>query len=349
MKLAAAFLLAVLLGFPLSGWAQVGGQRGFPFLQLPGNARVAALGGVNVSAPGHDVNMVASNPALLNEAMDRQLSLSYVGYLADIKQSNLAYAFNTSRYGRWAASLNYLNYGDFVQRDHTGMEEGSFSVNDYTLGISHSRQAEAFTVGATAKVAVSSMAGDKAVGILADVGGAFQHPEHDLSIGMAFKNIGYQVRSFTGADRQAMPFDVQLGASYKPEHMPVRLSLTAHHLYKFDVVYLDPNSTGRLDANGNEVEEEKKVGDQIARHFVVGTEFIFSKNFQVRAGYNHLRRKELRLDSNAGGAGFSVGAMLRVRAFELNYGSAFFHPSGGTHYITLSTDTGTFLKRKSKD
>lgn len=349
MKPSIVIILTLLLSLPLTGWAQVGGQRGFSFLQLPSNARVAALGGVNVSAPGHDVNMVASNPALLNAEMDRQLSLTYVGYLADIRQSNLAYAFNTERYGRWSASLNYLNYGDFVQRDHTGMGEGSFSVNDYTLGISHSRQAEAFTVGATAKLAVSSMAGDKAVGILADVGGAFQHPEHDLSIGMAFKNIGYQVRSFTGADRQAMPFDVQLGASYKPEHMPVRLSLTAHHLYKFDVVYLDPSTSTRLDANGNEVEEEKKLGDQIARHFVVGTEFVFSKNFQVRAGYNHLRRKELRLDSNAGGAGFSLGAMLRVRTFELNYGSAFFHPSGGTHYITLSTDTGTFLKRKSKE
>jgi hypothetical protein len=348
MKPAIALILTLFLSLPLTGWSQVGGQRGFPFLQLPGNARVAALGGVNLSAPGHDVNMVASNPALLNEDMDRQLSLTYVGYLADIKQSNLAYAFNTTRYGRWAASLDYLNYGDFVQRDPTGMEEGSFSVNDYTLSLSHARQAEAFTIGATAKLAVSSMAGDKAMGILADVGGAFQHPEHDLSIGMAFKNIGYQVRPFAGADRQAMPFDAQLGASYKPAHMPVRFSLTAHHLYQFDVVYLDPSTSGRFDANGNEIQEEKRLGDKIARHFVVGTEFIFSNNFQVRAGYNHLRRKELRLDTNAGGAGFSVGAMVRVRAFELNYGSALFHPSGGTHYITLSTDTGTFLKRKSK-
>jgi hypothetical protein len=146
-----------------------------------------------------------------------------------------------------------------------------------------------------------------------------------------------------------MPFDAQLGVSYKPQHMPVRLSLTAHHLYQFDIVYLDPNERGSLDANGNEVKEEKKLGDKIARHFVVGSEFIFSKNFHVRAGYNHLRRKELRLDSSAGGAGFSLGMMLRVQAFELNYGSAFFHPSGASHYVTLSTDTGTFLKRRSKE
>ncbi len=347
MKYIAALLLSMLFSFPLA--AQVGGQRAFTFLELPVSAKQAALGGINVSAFGHDVNMVAANPALLNSEMERQLSLGYIGYLADIKQSNLAYAFNHKKLGRWAASINYLNYGNFVQRDATGMEEGSFTVNDYTFNLSHARQAEAFTIGATARLAVSSIAGNKAVGILADVGGLFKHPERDLTVGLAFKNIGYQLKPFDDGEHQSMPFDAQLGASYKPEHMPVRLSLTAHHLYQLDVVYLDPNSKGQLDANGNEIKEEKTVGDKIARHFVIGTEFILSKNFQVRAGYNHLRRKELRLDNASGGAGFSAGAMLRVRAFELNYSSAFYHPAGASHYITVSTDTGTLLKRNNKE
>lgn len=347
MKYAAALLLCLLLSFRLA--AQVGGQRAFMFLEMPVSAKQAALGSINVSAFGHDVNMVAANPALLNPEMDRQLSLSYVGYLADIKQSNMAYAFNHEKLGRWAASIHYLNYGDFVQRDAAGTEEGNFKVNDYTLSLSHTRQSEAFTIGATAKVAVSSMADNKAVGLLADVGGLFKHPERDFTIGLAFKNIGYQVKPFDDGERQAMPFDAQLGASYKPEHMPVRLSLTAHHLYQFDVVYLDPNARGQLDANGNEIKEDKKLGDKIARHFVAGTEFIFSKNFQVRAGYNHLRRKELRLENASGGAGFSLGAMVRVRTFELNYSSAFYHSSGAGHYITISTNTGTLLKRKNTD
>jgi len=339
--------LLLLISLSLAAQAQVGGQRAFTFLELPNNAKLAALGGVNVSAGAHDVNMVAANPALLNAEMDNQLSLSYIGYLADIKQSSAAYAFHSAKYGRWAASINYLNYGDFVQRDATGLELGTFHVNDYTLSLSHARQVEAFTMGATAKVAVSSMAGNQAVGVLADAGVAFKHPEKDLTVGLAFKNIGYQVKAYNGGERQPTPFDAQLGISYKPEHMPVRLSLTAHRLYQFDVVYLDPNTPGQLDENGNEIKEEKKLGDKIARHFVAGAEFVFSKNFQLRAGYNHLRRRELRLDTASGGAGFSLGAMLRVRAFELNYGSAFFHPSGATHYVTVSTSTQTFLKKKS--
>ncbi|OKL39291.1 type IX secretion system protein PorQ [Pontibacter flavimaris] len=343
----AAFILCTLLGLSLTAQAQVGGQRGFPFLELPASAKQAALGGINVTAGGHDVNMVAANPALLNTEMDGQLNLSYMGYLADIKQSHAAYAFKSEKYGRWAASINYLSYGDFVQRDATGMEVGTFNVNDYTLSITHAREMEAFTIGATLKAAVSSIAGDQAVGVLADAGATFNHPEKDFTVGLAFKNVGYQVKPFANADRQQMPWDAQMGVSYKPEHMPVRLSLTAHRLYQFDIVYLDPNAPGKLDENGNEVKEEKKLGDKIARHFVAGAEFVFSKNFQLRAGYNHLRRKELRLDSASGGAGFSVGAMLRVRSFELNYSSAFFHPSGATHYVTIATNTGTFLKKKS--
>ncbi|WP_161890419.1 type IX secretion system protein PorQ [Pontibacter russatus] len=347
MSLHKPLLTFLLLSLTLAAQAQVGGQRGFTFLELPNSAKQAALGGVNVTAGAHDVSMVAANPALLHAEMDHQLSLSYIGYLADIKQSSVAYAFNTAKHGRWAAGINYLNYGDFVQRDATGAVEGSFTVNDYMLSLTHARHVEAFTLGATAKVAVSSMAGSQAVGLLADAGVAFKHPEKDLTVGLAFKNMGYHVKPYEGGDRQPMPFDAQLGISYKPEHMPVRLSLTAHRLYQFDIVYLDPNAPGQLDENGNEVKEEKKLADKIARHFVLGAEFIFSKNFQVRAGYNHLRRRELRLDTASGGAGFSLGAMLRVRAFELSYGSAFFHPSGATHYITLSTNTQTILKKKS--
>lgn len=347
MNLYKPLLTFLLFSVMLAAQAQVGGQRAFTFLGLPNSAKQASLGGVNVTAGAHDVNMVAANPALLNAEMNNQLSFSYIGYLADIKQSSVAYAFNTAEHGRWAVGINYLNYGDFVQRDATGAVEGSFNVNDYTLSLTHARQVEAFTMGATAKVAVSSMAGNQAVGLLADVGVAFKHPEKDLMMGLAFKNIGYQVKPYEGGERQPMPFDAQLGLSYKPEHMPVRLSLTAHRLYQFDIVYLDPNAPGQLDENGNEVKEDKKLGDKIARHFVAGAEFILSKNFQVRAGYNHLRRRELRLDSPSGGAGFSLGAMVRVRAFELNYGSAFFHPSGATHYITVSTNTRMFLKKKS--
>ncbi|HSI90363.1 MAG TPA: hypothetical protein VK927_04560, partial [Adhaeribacter sp.] len=81
------------------------------------------------------------------------------------------------------------------------------------------------------------------------------------------------------------------------------------------------------------------------RHFVVGGEFMFSPNFNVRFGYNHLRRRELRTENKAGGAGLSVGAMIRIKGFELDYSRAYYHVSGGANYFTVSTSLSRFLKK----
>jgi hypothetical protein len=146
-----------------------------------------------------------------------------------------------------------------------------------------------------------------------------------------------------------MPFDVQVGASFKPEHMPLRLSVTAHHLHKFDIVYLDPTQKGVIDLEGNEIKPKKTFADKLGRHFVVGGEFILSKNFHLRMGYNYLRRKELRLQTKSGGAGFSFGFMMRVKSFEIGYSKAYYHVAGGSNYLTVTTNFGRLLKKKEKD
>jgi hypothetical protein len=146
-----------------------------------------------------------------------------------------------------------------------------------------------------------------------------------------------------------MPFDAQLGVTFKPEHMPLRFSATAHHLYQFDIVYLDPNQRGLLDADGNEIKDKKTFGDKLARHFVVGGELLLSKNFHLRMGYNHLRRRELRMDSRSGGAGLSLGALIRIRSFAFDYSRAFYHVGGASNYFTLTTDMGSLFRRESQN
>ena len=85
--------------------------------------------------------------------------------------------------------------------------------------------------------------------------------------------------------------------------------------------------------------------DKALRHFVIGGEFLLSKNFNVRVGYNHLRRRELRTETKAGGAGLSFGAMIRIKNFELNYTRAYYHVSGATNYFTVSTSLSRWLKK----
>ncbi|WP_303310521.1 type IX secretion system protein PorQ [Hymenobacter sp. BT730] len=327
--------------------AQVGGQHAFEFLTLPGSAKLAGLGGVNVSSRDADATMLQGNPALLNEEMDGRASLAYTDYLADIRQSTAAYVLNSTRLGRLGLGLTYLNYGKFEQFDAAGNSLGEFSVNEYALGITKAVTTGHFTLGGTAKLAVSGIAGNHSVGTVLDAGGLFKHPTTDFTVAVAVKNLGYQLRPYAGSDREPLPLDVQLGASIKPEHMPMRFSLTAHHLQQFDIVYLDSTQRGKLGENNEEIKPKKSVGDQIARHFVVGGELLLSKNFQVRLGYNHLRRRELRLDTRSGGAGLSFGVTFRLSQFQLDYTRAYYHVSGASNYFTLARNLNSIFKKDS--
>lgn len=333
----------VLLNMP--ALAQVGGRQSFEFLALPNNAKLAGLGGINVSAPGPDVNQFYSNPALLQVIHKNQAAFSVTGYVADISHNTLAYGF-TPRPGKiFAAGITYFNYGKFIQRDAAGQEEGRFSVTDYSLNVSHASTRDAFTLGATLKFAVSGIAEYKAVGVLADMGGLFKHPEKDFTLGLAFKNMGYQVKSYPYREGQPMPFDVQIGLTYKPEHMPVRFSVTAHHLHQYHIFYADTTSAAVLMGLGT---AEETIGGTLLRHLVIGGEFLLSKNFTVQAGYNHLRNRELRLDGAPGAAGFSMGALLQLKAFGLAYSYSFYHKADGAHYVTMGTNLTTLFKSKEK-
>lgn len=327
--------------------AQIGGRRTMQFLDLPTNARLAGLGGVNVSAPApNDPQAALANPALLDTAVAGKLAFSYVNFVRDVGQNSLQYGFRVKKFGTLSAGLTYLNYGTFEGFDDAGNTTGTFQAKDYAFSVTAARTQGPFTLGATVRLAASNYAANRSSAIAADFGARFQHPNQRLSVGLAVRTVGAQLRPFDGAEREPLPFDVQLGLSYKPEHMPVRFSVTAHRLYQFDIVYLDPDAPGKLDENNNEIKPTKKLADKIARHFVGSAEILLSKNFNLRLGYNYLRRRELRLENVSGGAGFSFGAMVRVKAFQLEFTRTLYGPAGGGSYLTVVSDLHRVFGRK---
>ena len=344
-RLAGFGLLMGVLGLRPAAAQQLGGRTVFPFLDLPPGAQLAALGGMNVSARTDDPTMLFGNPALLNADMDGRLALSYVAYVAQIKQSTAAYAFNTKRAGRFGLAVTYLNYGSFESYDPAGNPLGTFSVNEYTAGVSDSYTRGKFTLGATTKLAVSSIAGSRSVAGVADAGVVYRHPTADFTAGLAVKNAGYQFAPYPGTERGRLPLDVQLGATVKPEHMPLRFSLTAHHLQQWDIQYLDPNQRGALDANGVEKKPTRSFGDNLARHFTASAALLLGKGLHLRVGYNHLQRRELRLDNTSGSAGLSFGAMLKISSFQLDYTHATLQAAGSSEYFTLSRSLDSLFKK----
>ncbi|WP_400193814.1 type IX secretion system protein PorQ [Hymenobacter sp. B81] len=330
----------------LSAHGQIGGQSAFSSLHLPPTARLAALGGVAVSGFSNDPGMLYGNPALLNADTDGRLALSYGDYLADIRQSTAVYARNTQKMGRWGFGLSYLSYGDFPMYDPAGNPQGEFSVNDYHLSVANAHTLGPITLGGTARLAVAGIAGNHSLALLTDIGGVFKHPKQEFSVGLAVKNLGYQIRPFEGTSREPMPLDVQLGATIKPEHMPLRFTVTAHHLTQFDIVYLDTAQTNRQTLDGQVKSQKKSVGDKIARHFVVGGELLLGKGLNVRVSYNHLRRRELRLDNTSGGAGLAFGVMLKLSKYQFEYTRAYYHVAGASNYLTLARNLDEMFGKK---
>jgi hypothetical protein len=342
IKRTSAFLFLLL--YNVFSFAQIGGKNSFEFLDLPVNAHVAGIGGVNVSVVDQDVNMFMQNPALLNADMDRHLSLNYQPYYADTKASSLAYAHKIKN-NTWGFGLQYLNYGKIDQTDASGTVLGSYTPQDVGIMAARSHTVNNYTLGVNMKFVYSQILNYNSMALMGDLGGVFKHPQKDFSIGLVIKNAGFAFNKFTKDTKVNLPFDVQLGTSYKPEHLPFRFSFTAHHLQKFDIVYQD-SSQRTYDLNGNLIAQHKSFADKIGRHLIVGGELLLSKNFHIRIGYNYLRRRELRLSNKSGGAGFSFGFMARVKSFELGFTRAYYHVAGGTTSLTVTTNFETLIRKK---
>lgn len=336
--------------WPLAGNTQpLGGQRIFSFLDLPTHARVAALGGQVASATRPDGSYHLNNPALADSLTNNDLSISLMPYLAAAKQYTLQYGLPIQSKGKWAMGLQYLSYGQFTMTDPVGNTLGTFTANDYALSLTHARTEGNFTLGATLKAVGSAIETYSAFGVLADLGGTWRHPKKELTFGLVAKNVGYLLKNYGPTDA-SLPFDLQAGVTLKPRHAPIRLTLTAHHLQRFDISYNDPNLNVRYDLSGNPISQTTSVAEKIARHLIVGAELLISRNVHLLVGYNHQKQQEGKLTTRGSGAtfsatGISFGASVQARGFQLTYGRFSSVPTAGTSQLSMRIDLERILQK----
>lgn len=328
------FLPAVCLG-------QIGGQSAFNFLKMPSNARVSALGGMNVSLVEEDVNLLFSNPGLIGEDWDNHAAVNFVPYYADVSLSSVAYAKEIADRGVWAVGLQYLNLGQLEARDESGGELGDFNAREYFFVLGRSHKIGPFQIGSGLKWAFSSMGMYHAHALMIDIGGVFIHPEQEFTVGLAIRNLGLVLGDYTETSGSSLPFDVQLGVTIKPEHMPVRFSLTGHHLANYRLPY---DSEENLPGLNN---DRPGTVDKILSHINAGAELLISKNFNIRGGYNHLINSELSLAELSRGTGLSYGFMFRIKAFEFSFSRAIYHVSGGTSFFSLQSDLNSIFSKEN--
>ncbi|PIB36078.1 hypothetical protein BFP72_12075 [Reichenbachiella sp. 5M10] len=318
-------------------YAQRGGTSSFEFLNLPVGARVAGLGGVVISSTAEDVNLFLSNPALLDSANHNHVSWSHLSYYADIKYNTFSYVWNNKRIGPIGIGVQHMGYGDIERFDLVGNSIGKLHANETAVVVSHSRTLGAFSLGANLKYIHSNIDTYGASALTMDLGGTFTHPERELQVALLFKNMGVVLSDYSGTSNSNVPFDVQIGATFKPDHMPFRFSVTAYNLGVSDSGYYDVDFS----------EEEPGLVDEVFRHINFGTEVVISQNFQLRVGYNHLIRKELGDPDRAGITGFSMGAMLHIKMFEFSYTYTTYHVDSGRSYFTITSNLNRVFHKKS--
>ena len=343
-------LLALIAGMPGVVSAQIGGNSVYKFLNLTSSARAAAMGGNFVAVKDGDVTQALFNPSVIDTDMDNNLALSYVDFFTDINYGYASYAKSFNRIGTYALTMQYVDYGEFTYADETGQTFGNFTASELALNLGWGRQLDSlFSIGANLKMIYSGLEEYQSYGLAVDIAGSYYNPSNQLTISLIARNIGAQLKPYRDNNYESLPFEINLGLSQRLKHLPFRYSILLTNLQKWDLTYNDPNDPDQqLDPITGEVQEEdgfSEFADKALRHVVIGGEFIPSKYFSLRFGYNYQRRQELGVYNKMGTVGFSWGIGLRISKFQIDFSRATYHLNGSPNYITIRTSLSDFSKR----
>lgn len=331
-------LLTIIIG--QFSFAQIGGSYNYAFLKLPSAARQAALGGTLISISDTDLNLAYSNPALLNKSHHHHLALNYNSLFAGINYSNVAFAKHIDDLATFSANLQYFGYGEFIETDINGVEQGTFTPSEYMLSFGASRAIDSLlTVGAHLNVLSSQLYTVNSFALGLDLGAHYLVPSAQLSMGFVLKNIGVVLDDYSDNEETEVPFEIQFGMSKRLAKSPLRFTLTLENLQQWDLTYQDPSELNQIDPLTGEVipPDDPNFWDKLLLHTVFGSEILMGENLHLRFGYNYRRRQELRLEQKPGTAGFSWGFGMKINKFHLNYGRGTYSIGEGTNHLSIST------------
>jgi len=344
-------VLLPILFFSLQSIAQIGGNSVYKFLNLTSSSRAAAMGGSFLAVNDGDITQALFNPSIINTQMDNNLAMSFVDYFTDINYGYASYGKSFNKTGTYVGTIQYLNYGKFTYADETGQTSGTFTANEFAANVGWGRALDSlFTIGANLKFIYSGLEDYQSYGLAVDVAGTYYNPKNYFTASLIFRNIGTQLKPYRSSNTENLPFEINLGISQRLKHLPFRYSVLLTNLQKWDLTYFDANDPdNKVDPITGEVEEDGGFADftqKAMRHVVIGGEFIPSKAFSIRFGYNYQRRQELGNYNKMGMVGFSWGLGLKVSKFQIDYSRATYHLNGSPNYITIRTNLSDFSKRQ---
>ena len=284
----------------------------YAFLLSDVGARSAGMAGSFVSMR-NDVNTIFYNPAGIATVTQPEASFGYLKNLLDINSGYVSYAQNLSDIGKIGFGINYVNYGTFDETDELANKIGTFTAGDLDMSVGFATELqENLYYGVVAKFIYSSIADAASSAIAADFGILYVIPgANPVSIGASIRNMGTQLNPYL-TTRESLPLDMSVGATIKPEHLPLLLNLDFHQL--------------------NETQ------NNFVSHFEmysIGGELTLSKELRFRFGYDNERRTDLSLGTNSGLAGFSFGGGIALQTLRFDYAFTSLGKIGSLNSITV--------------
>jgi len=335
------FLILVTLLMSVHLFSQAGSGI-YTFLSLPYSSHLAALGGNNVSIRDNDINFSFNNPALLTEETNKNIGLNYTSYLGGISIGSVIYGFNLDEHSYLAAGIHYIDYGQFQETTEENQILGTFTAKDYALNLIYARKlTEKWTVGATLKPIYSAYESYTSFGVAADAGVSFADETSLWSAGLVLKNMGSQLKSYYSADgtqhRESLPFEIQMGVSKKFEHAPLRISITANNLQKWNLSYVKNNT----DLNQLQT-QSYSFGSLLFRHLVFAVDFIPNSNFYITAAYNYRRAAEMSIDNIRSMSGFAGGFGIKISKVHAGFSMAEYQIGNISYNFSVTTSLSDF-------
>jgi len=307
MKVVCIILCTLVLS--LNASAQHHGT--FDFLRLDMNARASALNGSFVSMT-NDPNLVFYNPGALATLEGPAGSVSFLKHLLDINAGSLSYAQSIPDWGTFAAGISFIDYGSFDETDESMNVLGTFGASDLAVTVGWGTLIEEnLSIGGALEFVHSSISGFRSSAIALGAGALYQIPAEQITLGLSIRHLGAQLDTYAGV-RENLPLDITVGVTKRPEHLPVLLNLNFHKLNEQQDSFLD-----RLSA------------------FSLGAEFLMSESVRLRVGFNNEQRRELKLGTTSGLAGFSFGGGILVQEYLIDYALNSYGKIGSIHRISV--------------
>lgn len=353
-----AIIICCCLATAVQAQIQGAGSSVFHFLGLPASSRLNALGGENVAIADGDISMAFVNPALLTASTDNVLQLNYAYYLAGTMFGSAMYGHNFGRSkierpytgsgepdkpNYFAVGIHYLDYGTMRYADENGnLTGGTFSARDICINAMYARQlGPYFTVGVTLKPIYSIYEAYSSFSLGADVGGHYQTADSALHVGLALRNIGWQMKAFyseeSGQHTEMLPLNLELGLSYRLAHAPIRFSLTIHNMQKWYI--------GVPQEVTEKTNKVKEGFDMAFRHTIWAIDIVPRSNkYYLTLSYNHRLHQEMNMSETFSLSGFAAGVGVNIYKFRLGFAVSQYSRSNLTYQVSLSTDINSFMK-----